>query len=94
MLIIPFSYVCHLIVVCTVLGLYYFTAMSRHVKSGKQSNIPSLRIAAIILAVFNRCTPLYMYAEFNITSAPIGCASSKGFLITHPASPGGSFRPF
>eukprot|EP00116_Pleurobrachia_bachei_P001994 sb/3462256/ len=27
-------------------------------------------------------------------SAPIGCASSKGFLITHPASPGGSFRPF
>eukprot|EP00116_Pleurobrachia_bachei_P014729 sb/3474991/ len=27
------------------------------------------------------------------TSAPTGCASSKGFLITHPASPGGSFRP-
>eukprot|EP00116_Pleurobrachia_bachei_P009455 sb/3469717/ len=28
------------------------------------------------------------------TSAPIGCASSKGFLIIHPASPGGFFRPF
>eukprot|EP00116_Pleurobrachia_bachei_P010023 sb/3470285/ len=28
------------------------------------------------------------------TSAPVGCASSKGFLITHPASPVGSFRPF
>eukprot|EP00116_Pleurobrachia_bachei_P009793 sb/3470055/ len=28
------------------------------------------------------------------TSAPIGCAPSKGFLKTHAASPGGSFRPF
>eukprot|EP00116_Pleurobrachia_bachei_P018416 sb/3478678/ len=27
-------------------------------------------------------------------SAPIGCASSKVFFITHPASPGVSFRPF
>eukprot|EP00116_Pleurobrachia_bachei_P016853 sb/3477115/ len=26
--------------------------------------------------------------------APAGCASSEGFLITHPASPSGSFRPF
>eukprot|EP00116_Pleurobrachia_bachei_P013952 sb/3474214/ len=26
--------------------------------------------------------------------APIGCASSEGFLITHPASPDDSFRPF
>eukprot|EP00116_Pleurobrachia_bachei_P012205 sb/3472467/ len=29
-----------------------------------------------------------------IAAAPIGCAPSKGFLKTHPASPGGSFRPF
>eukprot|EP00116_Pleurobrachia_bachei_P003569 sb/3463831/ len=28
------------------------------------------------------------------TSAPTGCAPIKGLLITHPASPGGSFRPF
>eukprot|EP00116_Pleurobrachia_bachei_P009947 sb/3470209/ len=33
-------------------------------------------------------------ASFICTSAPIGCAPSKGFFITHPASPGGSFRPF
>eukprot|EP00116_Pleurobrachia_bachei_P013026 sb/3473288/ len=26
--------------------------------------------------------------------APIGCASSKAFLITHPAKPGGSFATF
>eukprot|EP00116_Pleurobrachia_bachei_P006251 sb/3466513/ len=32
---------------------------------------------------------IYMY-----TSAPIGCASSKRFLITHPASPSGSFCHF
>eukprot|EP00116_Pleurobrachia_bachei_P004918 sb/3465180/ len=33
-------------------------------------------------------------SQIYITSAPIGCASIKGFLITHPASPGDSFRPF
>eukprot|EP00116_Pleurobrachia_bachei_P010061 sb/3470323/ len=30
----------------------------------------------------------------KVQSAPIGCASSEGSFITHPASPGGSFRPF
>eukprot|EP00116_Pleurobrachia_bachei_P018890 sb/3479152/ len=38
---------------------------------------------------FRRVVPLFIF-----TSAPIGCASSKGFLITHPASPGGFYRPF
>eukprot|EP00116_Pleurobrachia_bachei_P006968 sb/3467230/ len=33
------------------------------------------------------------YILYN-TSAPIGCASSKGFLITRLAKPGGSFRSF
>eukprot|EP00116_Pleurobrachia_bachei_P012772 sb/3473034/ len=30
---------------------------------------------------------MYTIFYFKITSAPIGCASSKGLLITHPASP-------
>eukprot|EP00116_Pleurobrachia_bachei_P002193 sb/3462455/ len=32
--------------------------------------------------------------ESIIPNAPNGCASSKGFLKTHPAKPGGSFRHF
>eukprot|EP00116_Pleurobrachia_bachei_P015456 sb/3475718/ len=39
-------------------------------------------------------TPTGSVSNSFTAFAPIGCAPSKGFFITRPASPGGSFRPF